>query len=101
MIYVIIGTIILIGVIIILALSPGPSVVKATVTQRSWDSLIIIEWSNGKIKSYIGSSTVWHEYPLMEQCDTKLEMLLYRINKYYRQHGNPFPTAHLTKGDNV
>lgn len=47
---------------------------------------MLVIWSNGKESLYVGSSTVWHELPLMKRCETDVEAMLsdaYEYIKYY------------------
>lgn len=58
---------------------------------------IKIKWSDGAESEYKGSSTVWYHYPAMVKCSTLIDSDLSQIRQYYKEHGNPYPTAHLSK----
>jgi hypothetical protein len=58
---------------------------------------IKIKWSDGSESEYKGSSTVWYHYPAMVKCSTLIDCDLSQIRQYYKEHGNPYPTAHLSK----
>lgn len=57
--------------------------------------LIELKWSDGTTTRYKSSSTCWFEYPMMKRSSTPLENELTNINKYLKEHGNSYPTAHL------
>lgn len=54
-----------------------------------------IKYSNGEIEKYIGSCTVWHKLPMMRRCSIEEESMLCDIWNYIKQHGNPYPEAHI------
>lgn len=59
--------------------------------------LLEVKWSDGRTTQYKGSGTVWRSYPMMER-HTSMEFELTNINRYLKQHGNPYPTAHENYG---
>lgn len=52
-------------------------------------------WNDGSVTKYDGSSTVWHEQPLMKRCKTNQEVMLSDIYSYIEKWGNSYPDAHL------
>jgi hypothetical protein len=54
-----------------------------------------VKWSTGNEQHFKGSCTVWHSYPMMKRMPTSTESELCDIWEYIKEHGNPYPTAHL------
>lgn len=61
------------------------------------NGIMTVTYSNGSIKQYKGSVTVWHELPFMQRAGTFKESDLSDIYEYIKTYGNPYPTAHKTK----
>lgn len=57
--------------------------------------ILTILRSNGELNQYHGSSTVWYSYPLMKRIGSPGERNLCNIYTYIKEHGNPYPIAHL------
>ena len=55
-----------------------------------------LKYSDGSIRKYKGSGTVWYSYPMMKRCGTNQEYFLTQVKEYIDTHGNPYPTAHKT-----
>lgn len=61
------------------------------------ENIITIYYSDGSRQSFEGDCTVWLKLPLMEPVTTCERSDLYRIQKYIKKYGNPYPTAHTYK----
>ena len=64
-------------------------------TQILW-----VKWSNGLEQHFKGSCTVWYTYPMMNRCSTSIESELCDLWSYIKEHGNPYPTAHIKENGN-
>lgn len=71
----------------------SPQTVHASYDHQT--KIMTVTYNDGSTKQFKGSSTVWHEYPMMRSCGTSADMWLYNIFAYIEEHGNPYPTAHL------
>jgi hypothetical protein len=58
--------------------------------------IMTVTYNDNTVKQYKGDCTVWHTYPMMERCNTNSESKLSDIWSYIKEHGNPYPTAHLS-----
>jgi hypothetical protein len=47
-------------------------------------SIMTIKREDGTISQYVGSYTVWHEFPYMKKCETYMDDWLYDFWKYNR-----------------
>lgn len=57
--------------------------------------LLTITYNDNTVTQYKGDCTIWHTYPMMERCSTSVERRLCDMQAYIKEHGNPYPTAHL------
>lgn len=57
--------------------------------------IMSVQYSNGDVKLYKGSGTVWNNYPTMTRCSTSTEVVLCDYWMYLVEHGNPWPHAHI------
>lgn len=51
--------------------------------KKAGESLITVTYSDESVKQFIGSSTVWYEYPKIKRCDTYMESWLSDIETYH------------------
>lgn len=61
------------------------------------EDILIITYSNNKVRKYQGGCTVWYKLPYMTRCSTFKESELVQVSKYIDFYGNLYPTAHLKK----
>lgn len=66
-------------------------------TYNEIDEVMKVEFANGSKRVFKGDVSVWNELPLMNHCSVFEEGTLCDIQKYIKHHGNPYPTAHLSK----
>ena len=76
---------------------PLPTIVTKIVKATYIGEIMTIEYDNGTTKKYKGSCIVWQYYPSMVRCSTMKEGDLLDIWSYIKEHGNDYPTAHLSK----
>jgi hypothetical protein len=70
-----------------------PGITRATYHNE----IMTVYWSDGEVTEYKGSSTVWHRLPYMKKVSTHREFELSEVFHYIKEHGNPYPVAHLKK----
>lgn len=83
--------------------SPNTPHVYPKVTDAIYDDktqILWVKWNNGEELHFKGSCTVWRTYPMMGGLSTSMESELCDLWSYIKEHGNPYPTAHLKKDGN-
>lgn len=72
------------------------TILPATIVEANYKTdILTVKWSDGMVRQYCGSSTVWYSYPYMQRCVSGKERELCDLYKYIQKHGNPYPFAHI------